>query len=217
MAISYSGYMTYVKCPSAFERKYITKEKGAGKPTREEAPQMYRGTDLHNAIEDVLLGKREDLPKEIEHYLDFVTGLKDMGAQPELPFAFDSAWQSVEFDDPTAEIRGYLDSLLAHDELTIHEWKSGKVYDEHVTQRNLYGLAGLLLYPKYDKVRVITTYLDQGEHNETTYHAAMLQTYKWIWSGYIKKTKPPQPYPMRPSWKCRFCQFSKRSGGLCPN
>lgn len=217
MAVSYSGYTTYVDCPSKFQRKYITKEKSGPGPTRETAPAMYRGTDLHNCIENLINGAEDPLPKAIAHYHGFICGLRDMGAKPEEPFAFNAAWERVDFEDPTAEVRGFLDAILAGETLTVYEWKSGKVYDTHVTQRNLYGLAALLMYPDYDKVRVITTYLDLTENRETTYHSMMLSTYKWMWTRNINKTKPPQPYPMRPTWKCGNCQFSKKQGGLCPN
>jgi hypothetical protein len=34
----------------------------------------------------------------------------------------------------------------------------------------------------------------------------------------VNKTQPPQPYTPRPSWKCRFCNYSKvNNGGRCPN
>jgi hypothetical protein len=217
MALSYSGYTTYLNCPSAFQRKYITKEEGGGKPTRETAPAMFRGTDMHNAIEDLILGKREVLPKELSNYQGFVCGLRDMGAQPELAFAFNAKWEMVDFEAEEAEIRGFLDVYLAAEQLIVYEWKTGKEYDDHVTQRNLYGLAALLMNTDYETVRVITTYLDQGYNRETTYHRPMLTTYKWVWGKNINKVKPPQPYPMRPSWKCRNCQFSKNKGGKCPN
>ena len=217
MTISYSGESMYVNCPSSFNRKYNLKEVVKNPPTRETAPAMFRGTDLHNSIEDFLLNKRNDLPKEIKAYNDFCIGIRTLGAVPELEFAFDANWESVKFDDPIAEIRGFMDAVLVGTELIVYEWKTGKRYDEHSKQRSLYGLAALLMNPDYQKVRVITVYLDQQDLDETTYHKHMLVTYKWMWGRRINGTKPPQIYPMRPSWKCRFCGFSKNQGGKCPN
>jgi len=216
MTVSYSGVSMYVTCPSSFNRKYNLKEK-ADQPTRETAPAMFRGTDLHNAIEDFLLNKRNDLPKELKAYNEFCTGIRTHKAIPELAFAFDNKWESVEFDDPLAEIRGFMDAIMADTELIVYEWKTGKKYDEHANQRSLYGLAALILYPDYQKVRVMTVYLDQQEISETTYHKDMLVTYKWMWERKINSTKPPQMYPMRPSWKCKWCGYSKKKGGKCPN
>ena len=217
MAVSYSGISTYVDCPSKFKRKYITKEKSGPPPTRESAPAMFRGTDLHGSIEDVLNNKANKLPQAIQPYDQFVISLRNQGAVPEEAFAFNAKWERVEFDDDTAEVRGFLDCKVADKQLIIYEWKTGKIYDSHVEQRHLYGLAGLLMHPEYDRVRVITTYLDLMENRENTYPRDMIKTYQWMWERKINKTKPPQPYPMRPSWKCKFCQFSKKQGGLCPN
>ncbi len=217
--VSYSGLSMYTQCPSSFQRKYLLKEKVLSEPTRESAPAMFRGTDIHNSIEDLLNGKREDVHKEIQkNYLGFCTELKEKGTQAELAFAFDTNWEPLTFDDPTAEIRGYMDAVLCtDDELVVYEWKTGKEYPEHANQRHLYGLAAMLMFPQHDKVRVIGTYLDQCKNVENSYLRSQLTTLKWTWTRKINKTKPPQPYPMRPSWKCRYCNYSKNQGGTCPN
>ena len=218
ITVSYSGISMYKDCPSAFYRKYVAKEEGGAPPTRETAPAMFRGTDLHNAIEEMILGKRERLPKELSGYDGFVKQLADLGAKPEVAFAWDANWEATGFDAEDAAIRGFYDcKVVTPKQLTIYEWKTGKVYPEHVTQRHLYGMSAMLEHPEHESVNVITTYLDLMENMSTTYHSPMLSTYKWMWTKYINKCQPPQPYPMRPSWKCRTCQFSKKNGGKCPN
>ena len=117
----------------------------------------------------------------------------------------------------TAKIRGFMDNVYNGDKLVVHEWKTGKEYDSHSLQRSLYGLASLLLFPEYDDVEVITVYLDQKVNRPTKFTKGQQLTYQWVWQRHINKTRPPQPYPMRPSWKCRFCNYSKNRGGKCPN
>ena len=215
--VSYSGLGMYTKCPSSFHRKYNLKEEVKYPPTRENAPAMFRGTDIHNSIEHCLLGEREDVHEDIHDYLPWILSMREH-SKPELEFAFDLNWEPVAFDAEDARIRGFMDNVhVGDDELVVHEWKTGKMYDEHSKQRNLYGLACLILFPKYDKVRVITVYLDQRKNVETTYHMSMISTYKYMWDRHINKVYPPQPYPMRPGWYCRFCNYSKNSGGKCPN
>lgn len=218
MTISYSGYTMYLTCPSSFKRKYILKEEGGEEPTRETAPAMFRGTDIHNSIEDYMHGIGK-LHREISpRFRFYVQRLVEGGAEPELSFAFMEDWEPTTFDNPDAEIRGFMDSVLCTEhELTIDEWKTGKEYDEHSKQRALYGMCALILFPMHDKVTVNGVYLDQDNIVTNTYTRAELETYKWMWTRRINKTKPPQPYPMRPSWKCRYCQFSKYKGGKCPN
>lgn len=223
MALSYSAIKTYKECPSKFFRKYIAKEEAGPRPTREEAPQMYRGTDIHDSIEAVLKGEANKVHEEAQFYNDFVMGLRTMGAMPEVPFAYTEDWEEVEFDDPTAAIRGFIDAVLIRDNLEekkvgiSYEWKSGKRYDEHSMQRNLYGLATLLKFPEIDEAHVITTYIDLKENVPIVYPRDMLTSYKWMWTRHINATKPPQPYPMRPSWKCKNCPYSRYRGGKCPN
>ena len=219
-AVSYSGVSMYNTCPSSFHRKYNLREEGGPPPTIETAPQMFRGTRIHGSVEDMLLHKVDKLDDEIQPYNGFIMEIRQRGAVPEVPFAFTKAWEICEFDDPLANIRGYLDAKLVEEEpqeLIVYEWKTGKKYDEHQQQRALYGLAGLLLHPEHRKIRVITVYMDQMENAETTYEQSMVSSYKWMWDRHINKTRPPQPYPMRPSWKCRYCEYSKNQGGKCPN
>jgi len=217
--ISYSGLSLYTGCPASFRRKYLLKEVVKYPPTRETAPAMFRGTDIHNSIEDYLLGKRENLHKEIhKDYFKFCVNLKELETKPELAFAFDANWEPLPFDAEEAEIRGFMDAVLCtEDQLVVYEWKTGKEYPEHATQRHLYGLAALLMYPQHKEVTVTGVYLDQVKNVTNTYLRSQLSTYKWAWARRINKTKPPQPYPMRPSWKCRFCSYSKKQGGTCPN
>ena len=218
MAVSYSGITTYDECPSKFKRKYILKEHGGPEPTRETAPAMFRGTDIHNSIEDMLNGKTHELHKEITKFHPFVKGLRTEGAIAEEAFAYTKDWEPVDFDSPDAEVRGFLDAKLYKPEFArVFEWKTGKEYESHALQRSLYGLVALLEYEEVPSVTVETHYLDIDKIVPTIYYRENLITYKWSWDRRINKTKPPQPYPMRPSWKCKWCPYSRKQGGACPN
>lgn len=222
MAVSFSGIGTYINCPSAFKRKYITKEPVKEKDEKQQridAPQKFRGTDIHDSVEGYLRDERTNIHPEIQQkYSMFCTDLKQKGAIPEMEFAFNYKWEPVKFEDPEAMIRGKMDATLdLPQHLNIYEWKTGKMYDEHADQRSLYGLAALLLHPHHEKVIVTTVYFDLHLTKPSTYSRNELSAYKWVWERKINKTKPPQPYPMRPNWKCRYCDFSKKNGGKCPN
>jgi len=219
--LSYSGYSLYQKCPSAFKRKYLLKEKGAGKPSREEAPQMYRGTDVHTNVEGFFKNEHHDLCEEVSFYHDWMRGLRTAGAIPEMEFCFDKDWNRVPFsDEENGLIRGFIDLHLPDKENKIihtYEWKTGKMYPEHSDQRHLYGMATLLIYDWCQEAHVTTVYTDLRDNVTVKYPRDMLKTYLWMWERKINSVRPPQPYPMRPSWKCRSCQFSKARGGTCPN
>jgi len=222
--VSYSGLNMYDTCPRSFKYKYIDKEPVKNPPTRETAPKMFRGSDIHKSIEDFLKGQTNKVHAEILQHNSFITELRTKGATAEDEFAFDKTWSRVAFDDPIAIIRGKFDAMICKENsLVIYEWKTGKVYPEHKIQRNLYGLAGLLLYPEYKKVIVQTYYLDldlkrkANTSSKSEYGRNQLLSYQWLWERKINKVQPPQPYPMRPGWKCGYCDYSKNRGGKCPN
>ena len=216
ICVSFSGMQTYDQCPSSFNRRYILKEEvDQGKTGG--SPAMQRGSRIHKGCEDYLLDVGE-LPEEAETFSMFFYALKHQRqARPEVRWAFDSEWNLVDFNDKdAAQVRGILD--IIHDDdgtCYVTELKTGKKYQEHALQRSLYGLAGGLLYPECEIITVQTVYLDSGEVVPTVFHADQLSTYQWTWQRLINKCQPPQPYPQRPSWKCRFCDYHKDKGGKC--
>lgn len=216
LCVSFSGMQLYNTCPSAFQRRYILQEEthGDGKPSDAAA----RGTRIHRGVELFLRGVEDELPDEALSFEGLFYALRDeREAQPEKQFAFDPEWNEVEFSDKeNAQVRGILDIVYEHEgRCMVMELKTGKKYEEHALQRSLYGLAGALLYPDTDTVTVQTIYLDGAVVDETTFMRGQVDTYKWVWQRYVNKCQPPQPYPQRPSWKCRFCEYHKDKGGKC--
>ncbi len=218
MIVSYSGLGSYDKCPSQFQRKYVTKEHGAPYIS---SPAASRGIGLHKAVEDLINGKTDSLPKEIEFYTQFFTALRNQGAVAEEKFCFNKEWEPVDFEDHEAGmIRGLMDITMyikTEKDSNVYELKSGKVYDDHPHQRNLYGMVHLLNHPDIETVTVTGVYMDLKKNEATTYYQNMMSSYKYMWQRKINKVQPPQPYPMRPGWYCRSCPYSKGNGGLCPN
>jgi hypothetical protein len=138
-------------------------------------------------------------------------------AHPEKKFALTEDWESCDFDDEDAFVRGFIDLVLEtpNPTLTIYEYKTGGIYPEHVSQRALYGLVGLLLYPEYADVRVIGVYFDKLVNEETTYPRSMIKEYKYMWNEKLTMIDKDDEYIPMPSFKCRFCDFSKYNGGPC--
>jgi hypothetical protein len=217
ICVSYSGMSMYENCPSAFRRRYIDKEEtltGDGPPS----PAMMRGTRVHRGCEMFLLGHMEDIPEEAESFRGLFYALRDeRKARPEFRWAFDDNWELVSFDDKeNGKVRGVLDIDYIHDDTAhIFEIKTGKIYEDHAKQRNLYGLAGLLMYPEAHTVRVTNLYLDGAITKETVLMRGQLDTWKYHWDRKINGCQPPQVYAAKPNWKCQFCPYSKHLGGLC--
>jgi hypothetical protein len=215
ICVSFSGMQMYDQCPSSFQRRYILKEESVGEGTVSDA--MKRGSRIHSGCENYLLGNG-DLPVEAKSFTMLFQQLRDeREARPEVKWAFNADWELTKFSDKaTAQVRGILDIIHENDGVCyVTELKTGKKYPEHSLQRSLYGLAGGMLYPDCEVITVQTIYLDSGEVVPTVFHADQIPTYQWTWQRLINKCQPPQQYPQRPSWKCRFCNFHEDKGGTC--
>lgn len=218
-AISYSGLTMFEKCPRSFQLKYIIKHP---EPEFVGSPAMERGSRLHQAAEDYVNQEIQELPKDLKGKEGFFDRMIELGsAQPELEFNLTEDWQSIPFvQKEDGFIRGIIDMVLPQgDLLEIMEYKTGKVYDTHVDQRSLYSMAGLVMFPEAKVCRTTTVYFDLGGADKTTtVERENLETLKWSWTRRVNKTKPVgQPYPMRPGFQCKWCSFSKKKGGPCPN
>ena len=221
MAVSHSGLTLYDQCPSAFQRRYLLRE--ATSP-REPHPNAARGSEIHADFERYLL-EGGDLPGNgMSAWHSLLIKLRAAGATAEREFAFTKDWEICEFDADEAVIRGKIDAEYWSGDsaqmVDVYEWKTGKNYPEHVHQRSLYGLAGLLIYPDAPGVRIHMPYLDRPNERPTVqeFMQGQINSLKWIYERKINKVQPPQEYPMRQSWKCRFCDYSKKvNNGKCPN
>jgi hypothetical protein len=182
---------------------------------------LFRGLRLHQVAEDFVLGKTDVVGKELAHCRNYLQSLKDKGGIPEMGFNFRADWGETEFEDKEGGmIRGKIDLIVppVGPTVQVEEYKTGKVYQEHAKQRSLYGLAALLKYPGTEEAAVTTVYFDQkGENTTTVVKRTSLVGLQRVWERHVKKVQPPQDYPMRPSFKCRWCNFSKNNGGRCPN
>jgi hypothetical protein len=102
----------------------------------------------------------------------------------------------------------------------IHEWKTGKVWPEHVKQMRLYALAGMLMYPAAYEVRVIIGYLDKstGVREARTiglFHRRLMGELKDEFAKFAQPLLNDDIYPARPNKFCGYCHFRKSNGGPC--
>lgn len=220
ITVSYSGIMSYENCPSSFKRRYISKEEVADRSDVPSNSKRARGTRIHAMLDEYLMDIGFVLPKELKVWEGKMNQLLQKKACGEKKWAFDESWESCGFTAEEARIRGILDAICVNEdagEVEVYEWKTGKKYPDHKDQRVLYGLAGLLMNPEYDRCVVETVYLDSGEIEKAQMDRAAMGSYKWLWERRMNKCQPPQSYAERPNWKCRFCDYSEANGGKCPN
>lgn len=217
MPKSYSQWGMYNQCPRKYKYQYKDKLPAPYVPS----PAAERGTRIHESVEHFMLGQRPDLDEEIDDmYRDFFTGLRDEHEFiPEWQWAIGPEWEVCSYDNPSGVVRGFTDLLLWPDSkkksLHLYEFKTGQEYDDHIHQKLLYALAAFVHFPDVKDVTVTGLYFDKGFNRITTYRAEMLINYKWMWERRFKQMDNDEVCAPNPSFKCKWCAFSKAKGGPC--
>lgn len=205
---SLSSLGTWEQCPLKYKFKYL--DKIPDKPS----DAASRGTNNHALIEAFLKGEVELLPSALSFYQQFLTGLKLYPIFPEHKIAVNAEWQLVNWND--GWLRCVLDLKLKDGTgVVIYDWKTGKIYDDHNQQKELYAIAASVEDPEATRVRAVHVYLDLNKHTERTYERSELVFSRRKWEARVAKMQADSTFIPNPTWKCRFCAFSRFKGGPC--
>lgn len=215
MALSYSGWTTHKQCPQKYKFSYVLKL-----PRDFSHPAAQRGTDIHNSIDKYVLGEADRLHPEIPvNYAQWLHGLRQYEPMPEMKFAVDENWKLTDWEDKAAKWRGLMDLKLTpqpqDSEVRVYEWKTGKIYDDHAYQSELYGTIALGLHPEKSSAIVSNVYFDQGKKHDREYRQVDLDGLRMLWDRRHKDVTNDDIYPANPGFYCRWCDFSKAKGGPC--
>lgn len=206
--ISYSGMSLYEECPWKFHSSYVLGIKEPGNKYSE------RGLMLHDLLEKYFKGTSYPTGEKcLAKWHDYMKSLKDRGLRAEGEVAVFKDWQRAEFDDPNAWFRGKIDGDIEPED-EIYDWKSGKIYDTHVTQGKAYAA---LRVTKTPKTTVRFVYLDIPHHvQEWTYSLGEIQDFRGDFDEKIQIIRMDEEWKPRPSDKsCHWCKLSWRNGGSC--
>lgn len=207
--ISYSGISLWKQCPALWRDQYIL---GNRQPS---GPAAERGTQLHNALEDFFNGK---IPypsgdPTLKKWKDFMLGLRKYSPIAEGECAVTRDWTPCDFNDPNAYIRGKKDlEIPMGDTLLLFDWKSGKIYNDHVHQ----GEAYTALSPGYERYKIKFVYLDIPHVIQTWEYDR--KDWERIQAGLIEtveEIRNATEFPATPGDKCTWCHMSWRRGGDC--
>ena len=238
---SFSQWEMYNSCPAAWRFKYQLKlpttppgpaaSRGLDMHSRVENYIMGKDEDkevLLNGTPGALFGDKTPAkisPKYIEVF-DTYKNHPNGDRWAEKRFAFDSGWYLC---GPTSQHRacvGVLDAVRSGGDralkvnpdegvVRIGEWKSGKPKDTHRDQRMLYAMAGLKLW-NAERVEVTTYYLeDTGNPQRLVVTAQSWSTLTALWDARVREMKNNTICAPKPSYACRWCDFSKDKGGPC--
>ena len=220
MIFSYSSLATFKQCPAKFKFAYIEKAEAPDLPP---SPALERGSAIHNSVEDYLLRKNEMLHPEIhKDWGQYLHGIREGGGQilPEFKWGINWEWKPCGYDDPLCMLHGFIDLLVIPEDpaapLDIYEWKTGKRYDEHPMQLNMYSCAMMVHHPDRESVDGMIVYFDGHPHWNIKYPQIMQQDYVSTIRRRINQVVDEKRFPAKPSFKCRWCKFSRiNNGGPC--
>jgi hypothetical protein len=189
------------------------------KPPQSEAAA--RGTGIHEMVEQYVRGDDVELPAQAERHIEILeTYRNDITTKSEYKLYFDKHWNSIDRDD--RENRWFVAVLDAVrrdlNQVHIAEWKSGREYDEHRYQREIYAFCALRHWEECDEAHATTHYVDGKAEDKKlimmrTAEDRMFDT----WTARIETMEKDQVHAPRPGNYCRWCHYSKiHHGGTCP-
>jgi len=217
---SYSRLSCYEECPKQYWYQYVENLPSA----RPEGVAATRGKTIHFAGEQYLRGELKIYPPEFQKVSGHLMMLKAKDAIPELKMAANDKWEAVDWAAPEAYFRGIIDVHYETEEedgssiVYIEDFKTGKVYDSHPKQMEMYVS---LVASHYEKAKAFVTrlvYIDQGVvTTPKTYDVIRVKPIRLMLDGRIRMAEEDEIFPVRPGQHCRFCDYSQRFGGPCPN
>lgn len=216
MALSISGFNTWEQCGAKYKYSYVER-----RPRGPSHPAALRGNEIHESVEKFMRKESEDIHPEIRfRYGQFLTQLRLHSPIPEIKFAVDLNWQPCDWDAPDCQWRGVIDlacDLAEGDRiLDLYEWKTGKVYDSHIRQSELYALIGLIKWEEAELARCTNVYFDQKQDTPPVEIPRKdLEGYKMMWLDRFNQVMNDDIYAPNPGWYCRYCDHSRSNHGPC--
>lgn len=210
MSFSLTKITTHEKCALKYKFRYILNL------PETKGPAAQRGVDLHKNIEDYI---REEipLPAELSHYQSWLLSMRGDTSFPEHKIAVDEHWKVCGWEDPHAYMRSVIDLKYVYTPQSVvnYDWKSGKIYDDHVDQKTLYAAVVSAEHPEALEIRSIHVYVDLGKNTEQVYHRDQIPTMQQRWDQRIESVAEDSEYIPSPGYHCVWCGYSKKVGGPC--
>jgi len=209
-AWSYSAYADYELCPAKFKYGRIDKL------PQPDNPAFIKGREWHKKAEDFLRGLIE-LPKELRHFADAFTELRDMQPIVEQQWGFTSDWGKTGWFGNDTWFRAVVDAGVIYDDRTadIIDHKTGKMYKTNEDQVELFALAAMCRYPELTSVTARLWYLESGDEIIREFPAKDKDKLRSKWEKKVGPLFADRKWAPRPNDKCRWCAFSSAKGGPC--
>ncbi len=219
---SYSRYAAHQQCPFKIKCKYIDK---LPDPTGYAAQ---RGLVAHAKAESFVQGNIRGMPKELLNFSSEFRSIKNLYANDKNAFLvfteFDSSvastnkgWKkSKSGDHRRVWCRGFIDLLVL--ELytaTVVDYKTGKIYEAHADQGELYAIQSMVHFPQIKIVDVEFWYLDENKTQQWSYKRRDLKKLQKKWEKKIAPLLIDTEFEPTPGYYCKWCNFSRDKNGPC--
>lgn len=209
-AWSFSRWKDYEKCPRFAKYKHVEKLKTPG------SAAMDRGGAIDKSIERYLKEPLSTLPSECNSFKKEFSALKKLKPLCQQDWAFDSSWIKCDWFGAAAWLRVKMDAAkLVKKVAKVIDFKTGKQYDDHRLQLELYALAAFLVFPAAEVVESNLWYTDLGKEDPVTFKRGQLHTLQEAWLNRIATMMKDKRFAPRPGNHCSYCPFSNGKGGPC--
>lgn len=205
---SYSKLTLYEQCPAKFKYRYILGLPGAG------SAAMERGTAYHKALE--LHGPGTPTPLWLAPHLPHIQGVMK-GAKREHIITFAPKWEKLK-EGARYWFKAVLDIMQIKKKVgVVVDWKTGKEYDTHVDQLELYSAAAVV-HHDLDIVTGYGYYLDMppgAMREKVKVTKAGAKGILHFWDERLKPMTTDKIHAARPGHYCNWCDYSRNKGGPC--
>lgn len=228
---SFSKISSFQTCPLRFKFDYIDK---LGKFQKSKA--LEKGSFIHLWLEKKGLGITEkpefkfslSTPEDVKVYEAIYHKFIEtpiakkylnenvLGVEIDFGVKYDEGkMDETSYWNKQALMRGKIDhALLVDDDLTLIDWKTGKVNPwQNDLQLVMYAVWGFLKYPDVETINGAFVYIEHGEEKPYTYHRKDLNALKARIAGEIRNIETEGDFPKKESALCNYCSY--RELGLC--
>lgn len=207
---SFSTWSQAEKCPARVKYAKIDKLPDPVGPHGE------RGNIVHAAFERYGRGEAA-LPNSFLRWRPALDALRARGTtlfSPELEVALSREWKPTTWG--RARVRAKIDlAVIEGKEATAVDYKTGRPYDDHKDQLELYATMLFHLHPKVTVVDGQDWYLDQGYPVKHLFHRDDHGHRLALWRERFESLLTRTDWPAKRNPYCKSCPFNVRRGGPC--
>lgn len=211
MSWSYSKLTKYEKCPAQKKFQYDLKID----VVRSASPAAARGSEMHEHLERHL--GSDNAPDWMTPHLPHLEQYQ-MGSKEHV-IKLMEGWVPVPKDDERWLICIIdLHHVGNHKWATIIDYKSGKRYDGHQEQIELYCVAALCENSELERAEGKCYYLDEppGAWGMPVFVTRdQLEGMMAKWDSRVEMMEADTEGAPRPGWYCKWCDYRKSNAGPC--